>query len=80
MYAGKVVPKSLLVKPHQRDKVPLTIHDLLNYSYFHLKMTMEIDIHRALNHKHIVGFHSFFEDKDNVYIILELCRRRVSDL
>lgn len=59
VYAGKVVPKSLLVKPHQRDK-----------------MTMEIDIHRSLNHKHIVGFHSFFEDKDNVYIILELCRRR----
>ncbi|XP_072162806.1 serine/threonine-protein kinase PLK1-like [Diadema setosum] len=59
IYAGKVVSKALLVKPHQKDK-----------------MTMEIHIHRSLNHKHIVGFHSFFEDKDNVYVLLELCRRR----
>lgn len=43
-----------------------------------LKMTQEISIHRTLSHKHIVGFESYFEDSDNVYIILELCRRRVS--
>ncbi|XP_044726621.1 serine/threonine-protein kinase polo isoform X1 [Chrysoperla carnea] len=40
------------------------------------KMTQEITIHRSLNHKHVVGFHGFFEDIHNVYIILELCRRR----
>ncbi|XP_037092997.1 serine/threonine-protein kinase PLK1-like [Pollicipes pollicipes] len=40
------------------------------------KMTQEITIHRELNHKHIVGFSSFFEDADNVYIVLELCRKR----
>ncbi|XP_025088006.1 serine/threonine-protein kinase PLK1-like [Pomacea canaliculata] len=40
------------------------------------KMSQEIAIHRSLNHKHIVQFHSFFEDTDNVYILLELCRRR----
>ena len=40
-------------------------------------MTQEINIHRSVHHKHIVGFHGFFEDKDNVYILLELCRRRV---
>ncbi|XP_064635571.1 serine/threonine-protein kinase PLK1-like [Lineus longissimus] len=57
--AGKIVPKSLLVKQHQKDK-----------------MTQEINIHRSLNHKHIVGFFGFFEDNDNVYILLELCRRR----
>lgn len=43
-----------------------------------LQMSQEIAIHRSLNHKHIVQFHSFFEDTDNVYILLELCRRRVS--
>lgn len=59
IYAGKIVPKSMLTKPHQRDK-----------------MTMEIDIHRSLSHIHVVGFHGFFEDKDHVYILLELCRRR----
>lgn len=41
-------------------------------------MTQEISIHRSVSHKHIVKFHSFFEDMDNVYILLELCRRRVS--
>ena len=40
-------------------------------------MTQEIAIHRAVHHKHIVEFYSFFEDDQNVYIILELCRRRV---
>jgi polo-like kinase 1 len=59
VFAGKIVPKTLLVKPHQREK-----------------MTQEINIHRGVNHKHIVGFHGFFEDNDNVYILLELCRRR----
>lgn len=59
VYAGKVVPKALLLKSHQKEK-----------------MAQEIDIHRSLNHKHVVGFHSYFEDEKNVYIILELCNRR----
>lgn len=40
------------------------------------KMTQEITIHRELHHKHIVDFVSYFEDSSNVYIILELCKRR----
>ncbi|XP_045761401.1 serine/threonine-protein kinase polo isoform X1 [Maniola jurtina] len=40
------------------------------------KMSQEIDIHRSLKHKHVVGFHNFFEDHLNIYIILELCKRR----
>lgn len=59
IFAGKIVPKSMLTKPHQKDK-----------------MAMEIDIHRSLQHKHVVQFYSFFEDKDNMFILLELCRRR----
>ena len=43
-------------------------------------MAMEIDIHRSLQHKHVVQFYSFFEDKDNMFILLELCRRRVSTI
>lgn len=39
-------------------------------------MTMEIEIHRSLSHNHVVGFHGFFEDRNHVYILLELCRRR----
>jgi polo-like kinase 1 len=40
------------------------------------KMTMEITIHKSLCHKNIVGFHSFFDDPLNVYIVLELCKKR----
>ena len=47
---------------------------------FFVQMTQEISIHRGVHHKHIVGFQGFFEDNDNVYILLELCRRRVSFL
>jgi hypothetical protein len=41
-------------------------------------MSMEIAIHRSLAHQHVVGFHGFFEDSDFVFVVLELCRRRVS--
>ena len=57
--AGKIVPKSLLVKQHSKEK-----------------MTQEISIHKTLKHQHVVQFFSFFEDSENVYILLELCRRR----
>jgi polo-like kinase 1 len=59
VYAGKIVQKSMLSKPHQRDK-----------------MAMEIEVHKSLDHKHVVKFIGFFEDKDNIYVLLELCRRR----
>lgn len=37
------------------------------------KMTQEIAIHRSLDHPNIVNFVSFFEDAQNIYILLELC-------
>eukprot|EP00042_Codosiga_hollandica_P041887 m.378083 g.378083 ORF g.378083 m.378083 type:complete len:673 (+) comp56194_c0_seq6:68-2086(+) len=40
------------------------------------KLTSEIKIHRSLHHKHIVGFHGYFEDRHNVYILLELCSNK----
>ncbi|RZB39127.1 Pkinase and/or POLO box domain containing protein [Asbolus verrucosus] len=40
------------------------------------KMTQEIQIHQSLKHKNVVGFYSFFEDNFNIYIVLELCRKR----
>ncbi|XP_018392373.1 PREDICTED: serine/threonine-protein kinase polo [Cyphomyrmex costatus] len=59
VFAGKIVPKSLMAKSNQREK-----------------MTQEIAIHQSLSHRHIVGFHGFFDDSNNIYIILELCRKR----
>ena len=44
-----------------------------------LQMTQEISIHKEVSFRHIVKFHCFFEDSDFVFILLELCRRRVGD-
>ena len=63
VFAGKVVPKSMLLKAHQKEK-----------------MSMEITIHKSLDNEHVVGFHGFFEDDDFVFVVLEICRRRVSEL
>ncbi|TPP62149.1 Serine/threonine-protein kinase PLK [Fasciola gigantica] len=40
------------------------------------KMQQEINIHRTLRHDNVVGFHGYFEDRDFIYIVLELCKRR----
>ncbi|CAD8126970.1 unnamed protein product [Paramecium sonneborni] len=37
------------------------------------KLMSEIKIHKSLQHQNIVGFHKYFEDDENVYILLELC-------
>ena len=41
------------------------------------KMSQEIALHRSISNENVVAFHSFFEDNDFVYVVLELCRRRV---
>lgn len=40
------------------------------------KMSQEILIHKTLNHKNIVRFMTFFDDPSNIYIVLELCKKR----
>ena len=40
------------------------------------KLMSEIKIHRSLHHNNIVGFEHFFEDVENVYILLELCQNQ----
>lgn len=37
------------------------------------KLMSEIKIHRSLHHTNIVRFEHYFEDENNVYIMLELC-------
>lgn len=39
-------------------------------------MSQEISIHRSLKHQHVVEFYSYFEDTNNIYIILEICNKR----
>lgn len=40
------------------------------------KMIQEIEIHRSVQHDHIVRFYSYFEDSQFIYIILELCTKK----
>ena len=42
------------------------------------QIAREVELHRHLNHQNVVGFHSYFEDSDNVYIVLEHCSRKVN--
>ena len=42
-----------------------------------LQIVREVELHRDLKHKHVVEFHSYFEDDENVYIVLENCSRKV---
>ena len=37
------------------------------------KLISEIKIHKALHNTNVVGFEHYFEDTDNVYILLEMC-------
>ena len=37
------------------------------------KLLSEIKIHRSLHHPGVVNFEHFFEDEENVYILLEMC-------
>lgn len=39
----------------------------------------EVEIHKSMRHKNVVGFHGYFEDSDNVYMILENCTNKVSN-
>ncbi|KAK6172024.1 hypothetical protein SNE40_018426 [Patella caerulea] len=59
IYAGKIISKTRIAKPHQRQKI-----------------IREVDLQKNLKHRNVVEFHSFFEDDENVYIILENCSRK----
>jgi len=38
-----------------------------------------VELHRGFNGHFIVRFYCYFEDDDNVYILLELCSRKVGE-
>ncbi|KAK3089007.1 hypothetical protein FSP39_000092 [Pinctada imbricata] len=59
VYAGKIISKTRISKPHQRQKI-----------------MREVELQSDLKHKNVVEFHSYFEDNDNVYIVLENCSRK----
>ena len=40
------------------------------------KLISEIKIHKSLHHPQIVAFEHYFEDSENVYILLEMCQNQ----
>ena len=40
------------------------------------KLMSEIKIHRSVKHANVAQFTHFFEDSENVYILLELCHNQ----
>ncbi|KAM6111402.1 LOW QUALITY PROTEIN: serine/threonine-protein kinase PLK2-like [Phoenicopterus ruber ruber] len=66
-YAAKIIPHNRVAKPHQKEKV-----STLPPSF----CLFEIELHRMLNHRHVVQFYHYFEDRENIYFLLEYCGRR----
>ena len=48
--------------------------------FFFFQIAREVELHRNLKHKNVVNFHSYFEDDDNVYIVLEICTKKVGHI
>ncbi|XP_031562888.1 serine/threonine-protein kinase PLK1-like [Actinia tenebrosa] len=59
-FALKVVPKERLTKSPGKVN----------------KIQLEIDLHKTLRHRYIVGFHGSFQDQSHFYILMELCNRK----
>ena len=62
--AIKVINKQFLKKIPQAEK----------------NLKSEVNIHKKLDHKRIVKYIDFFEDKENYYMVLELCTNEVSPI
>ncbi len=43
------------------------------------KVDREIDIHQRLRHDNIVRMYSSFEDAQYIYMVLELCQKKVTE-
>ena len=51
---------------------------LMKYvKFIPLQIESEIELHKSLRQRHVVGFYGHFEDDQHVYILLELCSRKV---
>eukprot|EP01022_Parablepharisma_sp_SALTPOND_P032959 TRINITY_DN87960_c2_g1_i1.p2 TRINITY_DN87960_c2_g1~~TRINITY_DN87960_c2_g1_i1.p2 ORF type:complete len:392 (-),score=18.53 TRINITY_DN87960_c2_g1_i1:626-1801(-) len=46
------------------------------FSQYFVQLMSEIRIHRSVHHPNIVAFEHFFEDSENVYILLEMCQNQ----
>lgn len=63
----------LCIDTKQLTAAKLISKESLSKARARQKLMSEIKIHRSLKHQNIVRFEHFFEDSENVYILLELC-------
>lgn len=76
---------------HRRYASKIVGKETMKKEHTKQKLLSEIKIHRSLHHRNVVNFEHYFEDTDNVYIMLEMCstdtmneilrrRKRLSEL
>ena len=65
-----------------KDPLPLCYRMMMSPDYLrtprYFQLQTEIRIHRALRHTFVCKFERYFEDNNNVYMLLELCSNNVS--
>jgi serine/threonine protein kinase len=61
------------VIPHDSLTKQVVNKDTLKKPRHKAKLESEIKIHMKLKHPHVVYLHDAFEDKENVYLLMELC-------
>jgi len=47
------------------------------FYFMPFQIMREVELQRHLKHENVVAFHSFFEDDEYVYIVMENCSRKV---
>ena len=62
-----------LLYHHNALPVQVVNKDTLKKPRHKAKLESEIKIHMKLKHPHVVYLHDAFEDKENVYLLMELC-------
>jgi hypothetical protein len=72
MYSDLILPNCCCAACMKADLKNLTFLEIARE-----QLQTEIKIHKSLFHKHVVRFEDVFEDKENVYIIMELCSNQV---
>ena len=64
-----------------KDPLPLYYRMMISPDYLctprYFQLQTEIRIHRALRHTFVCKFERYFEDNNNVYMLLELCSNNV---
>ena len=58
---------------HRRYASKIVGKETMKKEHTKQKLLSEIKIHRSLHHRNVVNFEHYFEDSDNVYILLEMC-------